>query len=367
MRFPDFPGHFLGDPIVPGAALLVEIERCAGRPVAKLERVRFLGVVRPGEDVEFTVTVEGDRARFRGTREGVEVLRGAALLAAPIEATPKPLRLAPTLARPMWGGTSLAAEMGKDPDPAARVGESWEVWGANRVADGRRLDEVVDFPLLVKLLDVRERLSVQVHPDDDAARRIVGAPHGKHEGWVVLRAEPGAKVAYGLNRAMEREELRERALSGQIEADLAWLEVKAGDVIDVPPGTIHAIGGGVLFYEVQQPCDLTWRLYDWGRGRPLHLEEALEVVACAPVVSAAVVRPIGPGREELLDTPHFHVERLTLPQGRLLEAWEALTVVEGALEVAGERVGFGGTILLPPGEWRLEGEGTVLAARGPTR
>ncbi|MES2643214.1 MAG: type I phosphomannose isomerase catalytic subunit [Myxococcota bacterium] len=369
MRFPDFPGHFDGDPLVPGAALLVEVERIAGRPVATLERVRFLGMVRPGEDVDFTVTVEGDRARFRATRDGVEVLRGAALLAAivdPAEVAPRPVRLAPTLARPMWGGTSLAAEMGKDPDPAARIGESWEVWRANRVADGRRLEEVVDFPLLVKLLDVRETLSVQVHPDDAAAVRIVGAPHGKHEGWVVLRAEPGARVAYGLNRAMDTQELRKRALSGEIEADLAWLEVKAGDVIDVPPGTIHAIGGGVLFYEVQQPCDLTWRLYDWGRGRPLHLEEALEVVACAPVVSAAVVRPLGPGREELLDGPHFHVERLLLPQERQLDVWEALTVVEGELEVAGERVGFGGTVLLPPGEWRLEGNGIVLAARGPT-
>ncbi len=371
MRFPAFPGHFDGNPIVPGAALLAEAERVilsqpGGRPVARLERVRFLGVVRPGEDLEFTVTVDGDRARFRATRDGVEVLRGAAVLRvdAPADA-PVPLRLAPTLARPMWGGTVLAAEMGKDPAPDARVGESWEVWRDNRVADGRLLSEVVDFPLLIKLLDVRERLSVQVHPNDEAARRIGGAAHGKHEGWVVLRAEPGARVAYGLNRPMEKEELRARALSGEIEADLAWREVKAGDIVDVPPGTLHAIGGGVLFYEVQQPCDLTWRLYDWGRGRPLHLEEALEVVERAPVASSATARSLGEGREELLDGPHFHVERLVLPQARHLEAWEALTVIDGELLVAGERVGFGGTVLLPPGEWRLEGAGTVLAARGP--
>jgi mannose-6-phosphate isomerase len=372
MRFPDFPGHFPGDPIVPGAALLVEVERLAGRAVVRLERVRFLGIVRPDEDIDLVVTVEGDRARFRATRDGVEVLRGAAVLAPLVALAPdptalRPVRLVPTLARPMWGGTALAAEMGKDPDPTARIGESWEVWRENRTSDGRRLADVVDFPLLVKLLDVRETLSVQVHPDDAAAQRIVGAPHGKHEGWVVLRAEPGAKVAYGLNRAMGEDELRARALSGEIEADLAWLEVRAGDVIDVPPGTIHAIGGGVLFYEVQQPCDLTWRLYDWGRGRPLHLEEALKVVARAPVASTAVARPLGEGREELLDGAHFHVERLTLPQTRRFEVWEALTVASGELRVGGERVGFGATLLLPPGEWRLEGEGTVLAARGGLR
>lgn len=279
---------------------------------------------------------------------------------------PRPLRTAPHLARPLWGGTTLAAEMGKDPDPAARIGESWEVWRDNLASDGRPLSEHVDFPLLVKLLDVRETLSVQVHPDD-ATARAAGHAHGKHEGWVVLRADPGAKVAYGFNREMSREELRERATSGAIEADLAWLPVKAGDVVDVPPGTVHAIGGGVLFYEVQQPCDLTWRLYDWGRGRELHLEQALGVVRRGPCVSEAAVRPLGPGRDELLDGPHFHVERLRLPTVRVAEAWEALTVVDGALLVDGERVPFGGTILLPPGEWRLEGEGTVFAARAGAR
>lgn len=274
----------------------------------------------------------------------------------------RPIRVAPTLARPVWGGTTLAAEMGKDPDPAARIGESWEVWRENRAADGRALSEIVDFPLLVKLLDVRETLSVQVHPDDATARRA-GHPHGKHEGWVVLRADPGARVAYGFNRALGADELRARAESGAIEADLAWLPVRPGDVIDVPPGTVHAIGGGVLFYEVQQPCDLTWRLYDWGRGRALHLEQALGVVRRGPCRSTAAVRALGPGRDELLDGPHFHVERLRLPQLRVTEAWEALTVVDGVLTVADERVPFGGTVLFPPGEWWLEGKGTVLAAR----
>ena len=367
MRFPLYEGHFPGDPIVPGAALLVaigdELARQGERRVGRLERVRFLGVVRPGDEVELRVAVDGDRVRFGASLGGVEVLRGVATLALEVAEVPAPVRLAPTLARPVWGGTTLARELGKDPDPTAQIGESWEVWRDNRAADGRPLSAIADFPLLIKLLDVRERLSVQVHPDDAAAIRLVGAPHGKHEGWVVLRAEPGAKVAYGLHRDMTREELRERALSGAIEEDLAWLPVAAGDVIDVPPGTIHAIGGGVLFYEVQQPCDLTWRLYDWGRGRTLHLENALDVAIRRPVASQAQIRSIGPGQEVLLDSPHFHVERLALPQRRACPAWEAFTVIAGAMTVGDQRVPLGATVLLPPGEWSLEGEGTVLAAR----
>jgi mannose-6-phosphate isomerase len=363
MRFPDYPGHFPGDPIVPGAALLVAVEAAAGRPIARLERVRFLGVVRPGEDVEIDVAVEGERLRFKMTRDGTEVVRGAAVLG--VAASSPLLRTAPTLARPIWGGTALAREWGKDPDPSAKIGETWEVWRDNRTTDGRRLGDVLDFPLLVKILDVRETLSVQVHPDDATAQRILGAPFGKHEAWVVLHAEPGARIAYGLNRAMDRDELDARAISGEIEADLAWLDVSAGDVIDVPPGTIHAIGGGILLYEVQQPCDLTWRFYDWGRGRPLHLEAALEVAIREPVVSRACVRPVADGVDELLHSPYFHVERVRVPtcSARVTTVWEAWTVVQGAVIVDGESVAFGATVLVPAGAHVLGGDGVVLAAR----
>jgi mannose-6-phosphate isomerase len=361
MRFKSYDGHFPGDPVVPGAALLTAVEGVAGRPVARLDRVRFLEVVRPGEDIDIDVALDGDRARFRLLRAGVEVARGIATLAADVAVRLDPVRLAPTLARPLWGGTTLAREFGKDPDPNARIGESWEVWRENRARDGRRLADIAPLPLLVKLLDVRETLSVQVHPDD-AAARAAGHAHGKHEGWVVLRADPGARVAYGFNRSLGEEELRARALSGAIEADLAWREVRAGDVIDVPPGTVHAIGGGVLFYEVQQPCDLTWRLYDWGRGRPLHLDQALGVVRREPCVSEARARPIDDGAEVLLDSAHFRVERLVLPRWRETRTWEAVTVIEGEACVGDERVAVGNTVILPPGGRHIGGEGVVLAA-----
>ena len=281
-----------------------------------------------------------------------EVLRGSAVFGEKQEEGP--IRLVPTLARPIWAGDRLAREWGKDPAPGARIGESWEVWRENRLPDGRRLGDVLDFPLLVKLLDVRETLSVQVHPDD-AAARAAGHAHGKHEAWVVLRAEPGARVAVGLRRSLSVDEIRERALSGAIEADLDWREVSVGQVIDVPPGTIHAIGGGVMLYEVQQPCDLTWRLYDWGRGRPLHLAEALGVVRGGPATD-----PVRTW-DEPFATPLFSIERVG-PGHRVNARWEALTVVEGELHVGATRLALGETALLPPGDWDLVGDGIGLIA-----
>ncbi len=270
------------------------------------------------------------------------------------------VRLVPTLSRPPWGGFRLGAELGKG---EGSIGESWEVWRENRViGDSARLGDRVDFPLLVKLLDTRALLSVQVHPADVDARLRAGAPHGKAEAWVVLAAEPGARIAYGLSRELTEAELRERAGSGAIEADLAWIEPQPGDVIDVPPGTIHAIGPGLLLYEVQEPIDLTWRLYDWGRGRELHLDHACAVAIRAPQPSpyrASVA--VAPGIDRLLETRHFVVDRVQLPARR--RGWEAITVIEGSAHVEGHTVPRGGTVLVPPEGALLEGEGVVLAAR----
>ena len=163
------------------------------------------------------------------------------------------------LTRPVWAGPALSQRYGK-PAGEPFVGESWEVWPHNRMADGRELQEAVHFPLLIKLLSTRDVLSVQVHPDDTTAARH-GAPSGKAEAWVVVEAEAGARVALGLRGPVRRDDLRRLALSGEIEDHLAWFPVAAGDVIDVPPGTIHAIGGGVTLYEVQQPADKIGRAH----------------------------------------------------------------------------------------------------------
>lgn len=264
------------------------------------------------------------------------------------------------MSRPPWGGLRLGAELGKG---EGIIGESWEVWRENRVVGVEaRFSDLVDFPLLVKLLDTRQMLSVQVHPGDVDARLRAGAPHGKAEAWVVLDADPGARIAYGLNRTLTEAELRDHAASGQIEGDLAWIEPRPGDVIDVPPGTIHAIGPGLLLYEVQEPIDLTWRLYDWGRGRELHLDHACAVARRDPLPSPfRAPKHIAPGVDRLIETRNFVVDRVRLPARRY--GWEALTVVEGEAVVDGERCTKGGTFVLQPGETQVQGAGVVLAAR----
>jgi len=138
-----------------------------------------------------------------------------------------------------------------------------------------------DAPLLVKYLFTAERLSIQVHPDD-AAARARGFPRGKDEAWYILDAEPDARIGLGLTREVSREALRAAALDGSIETLLDWRRVAPGDLLYSPAGTIHAIGGGISLIEIQQNLDLTYRLYDYGRPRALHLEDGIAVAEPGP-------------------------------------------------------------------------------------
>jgi mannose-6-phosphate isomerase len=139
--------------------------------------------------------------------------------------------------------------------------------------------------LLIKHLFTAELLSVQVHPDTSQAEAR-GLPCGKDEAWLILDAEPGAVIGLGLKRETKPGELREAALDGSIEQLIDWRPVSAGDVLACPGGTIHVIGGGVSLIEVQQNLDLTYRLYDYGRPRALHLDDAVEVAVVGPAPSA---------------------------------------------------------------------------------
>lgn len=187
--------------------------------------------------------------------------------------------------------------------------------------------------LLVKYLFTSERLSIQVHPDD-ATAQAGGYPSGKDEAWVVLAAEPDATIALGLHQTVTHDELRAAALDGSIESLVDWRPVKAGDVIYSPAGTIHAIGAGLTIIEVQQNLDLTYRLYDYGLPRELHLEQGIAVSQPVPFVDPTNPHDLGNGRKILCSGGKFVLERwswegtriVNLPQG--LNGW--LVVVAGS-------------------------------------
>lgn len=180
------------------------------------------------------------------------------------------------------------------------------VWGSHALepfyadSSGRKIGEVwlthrPALPVLVKFLFTTEKLSVQVHP---------GGAKGKTEMWHILRAGPDSAVAVGFQDPVTREEVRAAAISGEIEGMLRWMPVRAGDTVFVPAGTVHAIGADVAICEIQQNNDVTYRLYDYGRGRELHLEEGLAVadLTSRPEVSRAALR--------LVACEFFTVDRL---------------------------------------------------------
>lgn len=141
-----------------------------------------------------------------------------------------------------------------------------------------------DDKLLVKVIDAKDKLSVQVHPDDEYAQKVEGQPNGKNEMWYILEAADGAFLYCGFNQKVDRELVKKAALDGTIEQYLNKIFVKAGDVIKIPAGTVHAIGAGIKLLEIQQNSNLTYRLYDYqrvgadGKQRELHLDKALDVL-----------------------------------------------------------------------------------------
>jgi mannose-6-phosphate isomerase len=197
-----------------------------------------------------------------------------------------------------------------------------KVWGRDVLPapfvapEGRRIGEIWFEPppemseLLVKYLFTSESLSVQVHPDD------ANAPHGergKDECWLVLSAEPGARIALGFTHALSPETMRAAAIDGTIEDLLAWHPVAPGDFVYLPAGTVHAIGPGISLLEVQQNSDVTYRLYDYGRPRDLHLDAAIAVAEGAQHDPALRRRVKDRGHVRLVDGPHFRLDRLDGP------------------------------------------------------
>ena len=199
--------------------------------------------------------------------------------------------------------------------------------------------EVAD--LLVKFIFTDAALSVQVHPNDEQAPE---GHRGKNECWYILDAEPGAKIAVGLAREMSVEAMRAAALDGSIEHDLSYIEVSPGDFFSIPAGTVHAIGAGISLLEVQQNSDVTFRLYDYGRPRELHLEEGVRVARRSPYDPSLHRRAPDDGYAELIGGPFFRVSKLgtdgTVPEGRFAGHTLVVPLAEG-ISLAGEPLAVG--------------------------
>lgn len=240
-------------------------------------------------------------------------------------------KLRVSLREKVWGKKRLAPWF---PDAERPVGEAW--YEAER-----------ELPLLVKLIFTSERLSVQVHPDDRE-----GHPRGKTEMWHILEAEPGATIGLGFREPITRERLVEAARSGEIERLIHWIPVKAGETYFTPAHTVHAIGAGIVLCEIQQNSDVTYRLYDYGRPRELHLEQAAAVSDLGPHDGLA--------KDGVVRSKHFVTAPVALAAGKRVTAedrachlWVCLT---GEGKIGGARFGRGEV-------WLLEGRPEIEAEK----
>ncbi|MCI6909556.1 MAG: class I mannose-6-phosphate isomerase [Eubacteriales bacterium] len=257
-----------------------------------------------------------------------------------------------------WGGDRLRTVFGRE--TPAHTGESWELsvhdHGVSRDAEGTALRErYPDLHLIFKLLDAQEALSVQVHPAEGS--------EAKTEMWIVLDAEPGAKLYAGVKDGVPKEELRRRIADQTLPEALCCHTVRPGDVFFLRGGTVHALGGGLLVAEIQQPGDCTYRLYDWGRPRELHIDAGLAAasVGAAPVCARI---PEGEGRTVLPGCAWFAAEAVKSKTGFASRTDGEHTILflrtPGTVKTAdGEvRVPGGTTVFLPSdaGEYAVSGE-----------
>nr|WP_324616828.1 class I mannose-6-phosphate isomerase [Porphyrobacter sp. CACIAM 03H1] len=238
-------------------------------------------------------------------------------------------RLSTLMVEKVWGREVLPAPFAAP--PGTRIGEIW-------------FEPPPELPqVLVKYLFTSEKLSVQVHPSEATA---LPGEAGKEECWLVLDAEEGAELAIGFAREVTREEIAAAARDGSIETLLAWYPAQAGDLFYLPAGTVHAIGPGLALVEVQQTSDTTFRLYDYGRPRELHLERALAVA------SGGVYAPGNKGSVTagpvLVDGPHFRLDRIEgAPDAATSAAWSGALL---ALPLAGEIAAKDGSARAAAGE-----------------
>ena len=309
------------------------------------------------------------------------------------DSLPDLIPLQPHLREMVWGGRRLEGLFGKRLPPALPIGEAWEVsgypdresvvdsgplagrglagllrqFGADLVGEEpwRRWGEI--FPLLIKFIDAHVDLSIQVHPDDEYARREGLGQFGKAEAWFVLHSE-GGRTALGLKEGVDRQEFATAVAAGRALDVVQFQDVTPGDVIFVPPGTVHAANAGIVIYEVQQPSDLTFRIYDYdrpglgGKPRELHIERALDVIdfeSNAYVFSHfdAQSSATTDGSATLVDSDNFRLGVATTAGAPVThhsgETCLAVTVIDGSANFrcgSTEQIaGPGASLLVPPG------------------
>jgi len=309
-----------------------------------------------------------------------------------------PLRFWPILRRYLWGGRRLGSVLAKELGPGDDYAESWEIcdrgpdqsvvgWGPLAEVSLHELlvergPEILGrhhrqdrFPLLMKFLDARRTLSVQVHPNDAQAAALDPPDLGKSEAWVVLDAEPGSLIYAGLKPGVDRGNLAEAIRQGTCQDCLYQFEPAVGDCVFLPAGTVHALGEGLLVAEIQQSSDTTYRLFDWnrlgtdGKPRALHVAAALDVIDFdRPAVQPQELRPTDrPGVGRLIRCDKFVLDRWQLDSPQMAGGdgrCHILTVIEGSVTVAADRcpdlLSRGAVVFLPA----AIGE-TLLTPQGP--
>ena len=270
-----------------------------------------------------------------------------------------PFSLAPEYRDYVWGGSRLRPEV-------VPTAEAWVVFAGNRVSSGsyagRTLSDLAEtfgadllgtravaqtgkrFPVLVKILDCAQWLSLQVHPNDEQAEKLEGKGFfGKTEAWHVLENEPNAKLIAGMKPNITAEMLADSIKNGTILDTVQSIEVKAGDTLFMSPGTIHALGPGMLIYEIQQTSDITYRVYDWGRPqtetRKLHIDKALAVSNPSATTSVLSALQVNDGEVKTLTQCQYFqleavlVETKTVALDTLGESFHALTLLDGQSQV----------------------------------
>lgn len=296
-----------------------------------------------------------------------------------------PLTFQPVFKERVWGGRSLERLYGKALPPEAVIGESWEIsdrpdaasvidngplkgrdlrWlMENHAADvlGPKAAAGAPFPILVKLLDARDKLSLQVHPPAEAAARLGGEP--KTEIWYVAEAAPDSVLYAGLRKGVTRQDFEQRIRDGTVESCFHKIRVKAGDVMFLPSGRVHAIGAGLVIFEIQQNSDTTYRVFDWnragldGKPRETHVEQSLECInfedieprAIPTIYSRNYLMPV----RYLLDDPLFLVNACQLKRDGRVYLRSAGAQVIGMVQGRAKIEGGGEEVILKPGQFCL--------------